>query len=136
MGKTSLDASPLVIHEDGTPFPGEDHPAPKVLATGKPVRDVVMGFYRPAVKDRAWLLVNADPQLGPDGRVEQVSALTTSPGFATDRALARERRRYRQLVEKRPTSSTGPVRATSVRHPRHSPGMATGQRLWAGTTST
>jgi PAS domain S-box-containing protein len=104
LGKTSLDASPLVIHEDGTPFPGEDHPAPRVLATGKPVRDVVMGFYRPAVKDRVWLLVNADPQTGPDGRVEQVVCTfsdVTSGRDVTER-LRESERRYRQLVEQAP----------------------------------
>jgi PAS domain S-box-containing protein len=104
MGKTCLDASPLVIHEDGTPFPGEDHPASRVLATGKAVRDVVMGFYRPAVKDRVWLLVNADPQVGPHGRVEQVvctfSDVSAARG-ATER-LRESERRYRQLVEKAP----------------------------------
>jgi PAS domain S-box-containing protein len=104
IGKTSLDASPLVIHEDGTPFPGEDHPAPQVLATGKPVRDVVMGFYRPPAKDRAWLLVNADPQLGPDGRVEQMVCTfsdVTASRDVTER-LRESERRYRQLVEKAP----------------------------------
>jgi PAS domain S-box-containing protein len=104
LGKTSLDASSLVIHEDGTPFPGEDHPAPKVLATGKPVRDVVMGFYRPAVKDRAWLLINADPQLGPDGRVEQVVCTLSdvTAGRDVTERLRESERRYRQLVEKAP----------------------------------
>ena len=104
MGKTSLDAGPLVIHEDGTPFPGEDHPAPQVLATGKPVRDVVMGFFRPAVEDRVWLLVNADPQTGPDGRVQHVVCTfsdVTAVREVTER-LRESERRYRQLVEKAP----------------------------------
>jgi len=104
IGKTSLDASPLAVHEDGTPFPGEDHPAPRALATGKPVRDVVMGFYRPAVRDRVWLLVNADPQAGPDGRVEQVVCTftdVTATRGVTDR-LRESERRYRQLVEMAP----------------------------------
>ena len=104
MGKTCLDASPLVIHEDGTPFPGEDHPASRVLATGKAVRDVVMGFYRPAVKDRVWLLVNADPQVGPHGRVEQVVCTFSDVSAARDATerLRESERRYRQLVEKAP----------------------------------
>jgi len=104
LGKTSLDATALAVHEDGTPFPGEDHPAPKVLATGKPVRDVVMGFYRRPAKSRVWLLVNADPQRGPDGRVEQVVCTfsdITSGRDMTER-LRESERRYRQLVEKAP----------------------------------
>jgi PAS domain S-box-containing protein len=104
VGKTSLDATPLVVHEDGTPFPGEDHPAPKVLATGKPVRDVVMGFHRREAKDRVWLLVNADPQFGPDGRVERVLCTFSdiTAGREMTERLRESERRYRHLVEKAP----------------------------------
>lgn len=35
------------IHDDGSPFPGAEHPAAVTLATGEPCRDVVMGFNRP-----------------------------------------------------------------------------------------
>jgi PAS domain S-box-containing protein len=72
LGKSSFDPDWNVIHEDGAPFPGETHPAAQVLASGLPVRDVVMGVYRPAHRDRVWLLVNAEPQLAPDGGVQQV----------------------------------------------------------------
>ena len=51
-GRTSLDGSGLSIHEDGSSFPGTDHPGPRALATGRPVRNVVMGFLRPRMRDR------------------------------------------------------------------------------------
>ncbi|EKF01255.1 MULTISPECIES: hypothetical protein [unclassified Tolypothrix] len=35
------------IHADGTPFPGDTHPAIITLRTGKPCNDVVMGLYQP-----------------------------------------------------------------------------------------
>ena len=72
LGKTSFDPSWDVIHEDGTAFPGPTHPSVQALATRRPVRGVVMGVHRPTAQDRAWLLVNADPKLDPDGQVEQV----------------------------------------------------------------
>lgn len=72
LGKTSFDPNWRVIHEDGSPFPGADHPVPIAIATGKPVHNVVMGVYRPKFDDLIWLLVNADPQLAADGTVEQV----------------------------------------------------------------
>lgn len=72
LGKTSFAPDWNVIHEDGTPFPGSDHPVPQAIRTGQPVHDVVMGVYRPITKDRAWLLVNAEPQLADDGSVRQV----------------------------------------------------------------
>src|SRR5688572_20695099 len=46
VGKPALEATPLAVHEDGTPFPGTDHPASQAIATGRPVHNVVMGFHR------------------------------------------------------------------------------------------
>ncbi len=72
LGMTSFDPEWNVVHEDGTPFPGSEHPVPTAIRTRRPVRDVLMGVYRPRRKDRAWLLVNAEPQLDPEGNVLQV----------------------------------------------------------------
>ena len=52
LGKTSFDPYWNVIHSDGSPFPGHEHPVPMAIATQKPVRDVVMGVYRPKTHDR------------------------------------------------------------------------------------
>ncbi len=72
LGRSSFDPLWNVVHEDGTDFPGPTHPVPRVLQTGKPVRIVVMGVFRPATRDRVWLLVNAEPELDAEGRVSQV----------------------------------------------------------------
>ena len=72
LGKTSFDASWNVIHEDGSPFPGETHPVPQAIATHQPIEHVVMGVFRPTTQDRVWLLVSAKPQFHPDGRLYQV----------------------------------------------------------------
>ncbi|MFA6010880.1 MAG: PAS domain S-box protein [Desulfobacteraceae bacterium] len=72
MGKTSFDPDWNVIHEDGSPFPGQSHPVPTVIATGQPVRNVVMGVYRPMTCDRVWLLVDAEPKFNGDGTLGHV----------------------------------------------------------------
>ncbi len=72
LGRSSFDPMWNVIHEDGSDFPGPTHPVPRALQTGKPVRNVIMGVYRPAMRDRVWLLVNAEPELAEDGSVSQV----------------------------------------------------------------
>lgn len=72
LGKSSFDPDWNVIHSDGSPFPGHQHPVPTAIATKQPVRDVVMGVYRPATKDRAWLLVNAEPQFDITGNFDHV----------------------------------------------------------------
>ena len=72
LGKTSFDPDWNVIHEDGSPFPGETHPVPQAIATGLPVKNVIMGIYNPINDNRAWLLVDAIPQFDADGNVHQV----------------------------------------------------------------
>ncbi|MBD2538954.1 EAL domain-containing protein [Coleofasciculus sp. FACHB-SPT36] len=94
LGKTSFDLDWNVIHEDGTPFPGETHPVSQAIATRQAVRNVVMGVYRPSVGDRIWLLVNAEPQLAADGRLEQVICTfsdITKRKQAEERLAQRER---------------------------------------------
>ena len=72
LGKTSFDASWNVIHEDGSPFPGDTHPVPQAIATRQAVEHVIMGVFRPTTQNRVWLLVTAKPQFHPDGTLHQV----------------------------------------------------------------
>ena len=48
------------IHPDGTPFPGNTHPAVIALSTGQPCIDVEMGFYKPS-GELVWLSLEAQP---------------------------------------------------------------------------
>ncbi len=72
LGKTSLDPDWNVIHEDGTPFPGNTHPVPQAIETSLPVKGVIMGVYNPGLGERIWLLVDALPQLNNDGSIKQI----------------------------------------------------------------
>lgn len=96
LGKTSFDPDWNVVRADGSPFPGEEHPVPRVIATHRAVRDVVMGVYRPGTKDRIWLLVNAEPILTNEGRLSEV--MCTFGKNAEERLQERERL-YRGVVE-------------------------------------
>lgn len=69
LGRDSFDPRWAVIHEDGSPFPGEQHPVVVCVRTGKPVRDVVMGVYHPISNSRVWLLVAASPDFDANGVV-------------------------------------------------------------------
>jgi signal transduction histidine kinase/ActR/RegA family two-component response regulator len=79
LGKTSYDPSWRVIREDGTACPPSDYPVSQAIATHQPVRNVVMGVYRPEVPAEldggtslVWLLVSAEPQLTSEGELYQV----------------------------------------------------------------
>lgn len=91
LGKTSLDPSWNVIHEDGSDFPGQTHPVPTVLQTKQPVKDVIMGVYRPLTKDRVWLLVNAEPVFANDGEIINVVCSFTD--------ITEQKRLSKELVE-------------------------------------
>ncbi len=72
LGLSSIDPYWNVIHEDGSPFPGNRHPVAEAVSTKNAVRGVVMGVYRPTKQDRIWLLVDAIPELNDNGSVNQV----------------------------------------------------------------
>jgi len=64
-GRTSFDPRWKSIHEDGSEFPGETHPAMLALQTGKNVSDVVMGVCNPATEEYRWLNINSIPRFHP-----------------------------------------------------------------------
>ncbi len=59
-GRTSTDPRWRAIREDGTDFPGGEHPAMVTLATGEALRDVVMGVHK-SDGTLTWILINSDP---------------------------------------------------------------------------
>ena len=71
-GLQSIDPRWQALHEDGSDFPGDEHPSMVALRTGEPVHNVVMGVAVPG-RGHAWLLVNATP-LFRNGLLDEVYA--------------------------------------------------------------
>ena len=100
-GLTPLDATFRVVHEDGSPFPGETHPASLALATGTEQRDVIMGVHKPD-GTLTWIWANAVP-------VERAAGGAGAGVVATFTDITEQRRlraeideseeRYRLLAE-------------------------------------
>ncbi len=61
-GRLTNDSRWQAIHEDGTDFPGETHPAMEALKTGKPVTNVIMGVFHPLKNEHCWLSIDAIPK--------------------------------------------------------------------------
>ncbi len=65
MGKTSMDPDWNCIKDDGSPFPGEEHPAMVSLKTGESIYNTIMGV-RIKEDEPSWININA--QLLPNGK--------------------------------------------------------------------
>jgi PAS domain S-box-containing protein len=61
LGSSSVGEEYLTIRENGSPFPGLEHPAMVSLRTGQKVQDMVMGVYNPREKCYRWININAIP---------------------------------------------------------------------------
>ncbi|MFB2897528.1 PAS domain S-box protein [Aerosakkonemataceae cyanobacterium BLCC-F50] len=60
MGRSSIDPRWQAIHEDGSPFPGETHPAMVTLHTGEPLFNIIMGVHKPD-GNLSWISINSQP---------------------------------------------------------------------------
>lgn len=69
-GLTAMDPRWRAVHEDGSPMPGDQHPAMLALKSGQPVKDVLMGVQLPD-GGYVWVSISATP-LFKDGRITQV----------------------------------------------------------------
>jgi PAS domain S-box-containing protein len=95
LGRSSFDPAWSVVHDDGSEFPAQTRPVPMAIATRRPVRNVVLGVFRPRTQDRVWLLVNAEPELRPDGEVEEV--ISTLHDITERRALEAQLRQAQRM---------------------------------------
>ena len=95
LGKTSFDPDWNVIHRDGSPFPGNDHPVPTAIRTKKPIIGIIMGVFRPLSGDRIWLLVDAIPHLDQYQQIIEVvctfTDISTQINFEDDLSVNEEK---------------------------------------------
>lgn len=90
LGRTSLDPRWRAIHEDGSPFPGETHPAMVTLRTGCASENVVMGVHR-SDGSLVWISINTQPIM--EGEGEQPSGVVASFRDITAQKQAEEHSR-------------------------------------------
>jgi signal transduction histidine kinase len=72
LGKNSSELGMIALYEDGTEMPFSMRPGPRALATGKPVRNEVMGWRRPNSKDILWILGEAVPIFDENDRLDKL----------------------------------------------------------------
>lgn len=95
-GRTSFDPRWQAIHEDGSPWPGDTHPAIIALKTGKAVSAAVMGVHKPS-GELAWLRINAQPAVDNEGNV--VSSVTAFADVTAEHNMMTGLRRFKYLFQ-------------------------------------
>jgi|GEM_PF-4796367 len=86
-GLSSVDPRWRSIHPDGSPFPGEDHPAMVTLRTGEPQHNVMMGVHKPS-GELTWISVNSEPLI--DAKTGSPYAVVASFNDITALQLAKQ----------------------------------------------
>ncbi|MFN8653604.1 MAG: response regulator [Gemmatimonadales bacterium] len=71
-GRKLVDLPAELRTEDGTVVDAELCPAGAAARTREPVRNVVVSMERPGIRDRRWLLIDAEPEKDEQGAVTQV----------------------------------------------------------------
>jgi PAS domain S-box-containing protein len=102
-GRTSIDPRWRAVHEDGSPFPGETHPAMRTLRTGQPSRGDIMGVHKPD-GTLSWISINSEPLL--DAKQAMTGVMTSFSDIteraASERELEGERQLNRHIIETSP----------------------------------
>ncbi|MGC8724073.1 MAG: PAS domain S-box protein [Acidobacteriota bacterium] len=103
-GLSSLDSMWQTLHEDGSPFPVERHPATLTLKTGIPLSEVVMGVHRPD-GSLAWIAINSRPMVRSPGGSPYavvVSFTDITERKNQEKALKESEERFRTLATASP----------------------------------
>jgi PAS domain S-box-containing protein len=100
-GRTSIDSRWRAVREDGSDFPGAEHPAMVALRTGQIVTDVLMGVYHPARDEQRWIRIAAVPEFRP-GETQPFRVFATFDDITARRraeqALAHSEANYRAAI--------------------------------------
>ena len=88
-GKTSMDPDWHAIREDGSPFPGEQHPAILTLKTGEKQKAIVMGVAAKN-KELRWIQINSAP-IFKEGSQQATYSVTSFSDITKIKSLENER---------------------------------------------
>ena len=95
LGRTSRGSHWRTVREDGSPFPGEEHPAMITLKTGQSCRQVVMGLHLPKGVLR-WISINAEPLFW-NGKIKPAAVVTTFSDITERKQAESEREQFFKL---------------------------------------
>lgn len=100
-GRKALPEHWQVLYEDGSLLAPDDYPAARVIRTGEPFCDLVVGIRHDGGRDPDWLLCNAAPQFTDGGKLRQVvvTFVDVSARKRMEQTLMRKEQHFRLLYE-------------------------------------
>ena len=111
LGRTSVDPRWNAIHEDGSPYPGEDHPVMRTLRDGRPCSGNVMGVHKPDGSLR-WISINVEPLCRPE-ETKPYAVVATFVDITERRNAENEIRRLNVELESRVRERTMQLEAAN-----------------------
>jgi len=76
-GKTSQELDVVALREDGTEIPFEMRPGPQAIATGKPVRNQLIGWRHTVTSEIIWTTCDIVPVFDKNGKLEKLVGTLT-----------------------------------------------------------
>jgi len=104
-GKEAMDPAWSFLRENSASVPVAEYPVNRVLSSGEPIANQVLGIRRPDLAEPVWVQCNAYPVTAADGTLLQV-VVTFSD--------ITERKRDKEIIEKRLVSLTQPLDSGSI----------------------
>lgn|GEM_PF-1103444 len=104
-GRTSRDPRWKAVREDGSDFPGDEHPSMVALRTGEPVNDVTMGVFNPDDDAYRWISIDAVP-LVPPGSDAPTGVYTTFEDITAQRQAEGALRDIEWMLSPAPDAET------------------------------
>lgn len=98
MGRTSVDPRWKSTKEDGSDFPGDQHPAMVALKTGKPVTGVIMGVFHPTNEKHHWIIIDSIPRFKP-GETEPFQVYSTFTDMTETKEFERKLLKEKERAE-------------------------------------
>jgi len=106
-GKVVTDSAWRLVRDNGSRMPAHEYPVMQVLASLRPVTNLVVGVDRPGGGERIWVLVNAFPESDELQQLRQVvvTFVDITERKRAEAALEVERLQFQHLFEQSPVAT-------------------------------